>query len=259
MLLGSVALILAGGEKLPREGALFLLGGGSMQDEVLEGLARVAGGTDVTVVLVPTAYCWSEDFTEGSPQSSQYVERLTGFGFTNVEVLHTRSRELADTEGFVEPLSRARVVFFSGGCPECLTDAYLGTRFHRDLQGFLSAGGVVAGSSAGAEAMGLFVEERCEGAPVKGPGFGLTDRAYIGVHVDTRPDLLESMKSAVDDDFPTLVGIGIEEGTAVVIRGSTLEVVGSGAVVVYQGGSARQEAHAALTRLEAGDTYTLPK
>ena len=259
LLAGVVAVTLTGGATSSPGGALFLIGGGTMGDEVLGRLAVLVGGRHAPVVLVPTAFCWSEDLGEDSPQVAQYLGRLRSFGFDNVEILHTRSPAEANEEHFGQPLRDARVVFFSGGCPECITSAYLNTRFHRELERLLARGGVVAGTSAGAEVMGPFIEERCENPVVKGPGLGLFARGYFGVHIDTRPDLLESMKSAVDSDYPSLLGIGIAEDTAVLIKDDALEVVGRGSAVVYRGRGSRVDDDTRETRLSAGETYRLPE
>ena len=76
---------------------------------------------------------------------------------SNVTVLHTRDRAVADTEAFVAPLKTARGVWFGGGRQWRLVDAYMGTRTQREIEGVLARGGVVGGSSAGATIQGSYL------------------------------------------------------------------------------------------------------
>ena len=69
-------------------------------------------------------------------------------------------------------------------------------------------------------------------------------------------------------DHPSLIGVGIDESTAVIVRGRELEVVGASAVVVLDARSGRvtpapagqpvAAADARVTVLRAGLRYTLP-
>lgn len=72
------------------------------------------------------------------------------FTVKHVTVLHTRDRVKANSEGFVEPLRHASGVWIDGGRQWRLADTYLGTAVEREIKALLMRGGVVGGSSAGA-------------------------------------------------------------------------------------------------------------
>ena len=78
----------------------------------------LAGGKDQPIVFIPTA---------GDPDTydDTSLNLLRKAGATNLTLLHTRDRNVADSEAFVEPLRKARAVFFAGGRQWRLADAYL--------------------------------------------------------------------------------------------------------------------------------------
>jgi cyanophycinase len=174
-------------------------------------------------------------------------------------VLHTRDPKLADTEAFVKPLTTARGVFFGGGRQWRLADAYLNTRVQRELQALLDRGGVVGGSSAGATILGSFLvrgdtkgNELMVGDHVV--GFGFLKNSAIDQHLLRRNrqfDLIE-----VVEKRPELLGIGIDENTAIVVEGDRFDVIGQGYVAIYDAKHATRPP-AQFYFLAAGDRYDL--
>ncbi len=219
----------------PEHGSLVVIGGGSIGPEILGRFIELAGGKDAPVVVIPTA-----------GESDAYPPDWSGAGFlrkagcTQVTVLHTRDRSLADSEAFTAPLRAARGVFFSGGRQWRLVDSYLGTRTQRELEGVLRRGGVIAGSSAGATIQGSYlVRGAREGnavmmAPGYETGFGYLRNAAVDQHLLKRKrekDLFQ-----VVTKHPRLLGIGIDESTAIVVQGARFEVVGESKVAIYEHG-----------------------
>ena len=157
----------------------------------------------------------------------------------NVTVLHTRDRAEADTEAFVAPLKTARGVWFGGGRQWRLVDAYMGTRTQREIEAVLARGGVIGGWSAGATIQGSYlVRGAREGNQImmaKGyeEGFGYLRGVAIDQHLLVRgrqDDLVE-----VIDKKPDLLGLGIDEPTAIVVKGDRFEVIGQSVVGIYDG------------------------
>ena len=143
---------------------------------------------------------------------------------------------MADTDEFVAPLRRARGVFFGGGRQWRLADAYLNTLTHQELLALLDRGGVISGSSAGASIMGSFLVrgDTKTNTVMMGDhveGFGLLKNVGIDQHLLRRNrqfDLLEVIES-----HPELLGIGIDENTAIVVQGDRFEVIGQSYAVIY--------------------------
>ena len=134
------------------------------------------------------------------------------------------------------PLRRARGVFFGGGRQWRLADAYLNTQTHRELFALLERGGVVSGSSAGASIMGSFLvrgdtetNTLMIGDHIE--GFGLLKNVGIDQHLLRRNrhfDLIEVIQA-----HPELLGIGLDEDTAIVVEGDRFEVIGQSYVAIY--------------------------
>ncbi len=217
----------------PASGTLVVDGGG----ETIESIRRfvaLAGGPESEFVLIPTAS--ESDPVDADRQKQLFIRR---FSVHHVTVLHTRDRALADTEQFTAPLRTARGVWFGGGRQWRLVDAYLGTRTQRELESVLARGGVIGGSSAGATIQGSYlVRGAREGNHImmaKGyeQGFGYLRAAAVDQHLLTRrraDDLVE-----VIEKKPELLGIGLDERAAIVVRGDRMEVIGQSVVCIYDG------------------------
>jgi len=87
--------------------------------EILGRLFALAGGKDAPLVVIPTAGGQDEYAATGSGSRCS-----PDFGVTNITVLHTRDRAVADSEAFVRPITTARAVWFVGGRQWRLVDAY---------------------------------------------------------------------------------------------------------------------------------------
>lgn len=203
-----------------------------MTKAIVGEFIKQAGGVESPFVIIPSA-------NPGEDWGDKYVERhfLTKVGAKNITVLHTRDRAVADSEEFVAALRLAKGVWFDGGRQWRLADSYLNTRTQKEIAEVLNRGGVVGGSSAGATIQGSFL---VRGAPegntilmAKGheEGFGLLKNSAIDQHVITRKrenDLAEVIAA-----HPELLGIGIDEATAIVVTSNRFKVIGESKVVIH--------------------------
>lgn len=215
----------------PENGSLVIVGGALRDSAILGRFLELAGGPDAPIVVIPTAGS-RDDY-------GQYwigLRQFKDLGATNLTVLHTRSRNQANSDDFVRPLTTARGVWFSGGRQWRLADAYLDTKVHSALWELLARGGVIGGSSAGATIQGSYLARGdtktntiMMGDHEQGLAF-LRDVA-IDQHLLRRNrqfDLIE-----VIDARPELLGIGIDENTAIVVQRDEFEVIGQGYVAIY--------------------------
>ena len=239
----------------PERGALVVVGGGRIGPEVLGRFLELAGGKDAPIVVIPTA---GEDSVY--TQTCTCLNVLRNAGATNLKVLHTNDPKVADTEAFVEPLRNARGVWFPGGRQWRLADAYLRTRTERELRAVLERGGVIGGTSAGASIQASYlVRGAPEGnrimmAPGHEEGFGYLKHVAVDQHVLARNRLNDL--PPVLARYPELLGIGIDEGTAIVVRSDTAEVVGPSKVFIYGSRDGTDEGKPYLT-LVPGTRYDL--
>ena len=218
----------------PDEGALVIVGGGAVGPEIVARFIALAGGPESEFVVIPTA---SETDQVNTKRAGERFARQ--FGVKNVTVLHTRDRAEADTEEFVAPLKKAKGVWYDGGRQWRLVDSYLNTRTQREIEAVLARGGVIGGSSAGATIQGSYlVRGAREGNRImmaKGyeQGFGHLKSVAIDQHIIPRHR--EEDLVAVIEAHPELLGLGIDESTAVVVHGDRFEVIGKSVVGIYDG------------------------
>ncbi|MSU49026.1 MAG: peptidase S51 [Opitutus sp.] len=210
----------------PQNGTLLIVGGGSMA-KLWPVFLELAGGSDAPIVVIPTA-------NESVDANDQSAVTLRSLGATHVTQLHTRDPKIADTEEFTAPLRSARAVWLTGGRQWRLADAYLKTRTLREIFAVLERGGVVGGSSAGASIQASYmVRGSPQGntlmmAPGHEEGFALLRNSAIDQHVNTRKradDLRPVLRA-----HPALLGIALDEATAIVVTGDRCRVVGAGVV-----------------------------
>jgi cyanophycinase len=219
----------------PKKGTLVIVGGGQVGPEIRSRFIQLAGGPDANFVIIPTA---DEDrnLTDLAKIKERFIQT---WGVKNVTVLHTRDKKVADTKAFAEPIRHASAVWFPGGRQWRLADSYLGTRTDKEIHKLLDRGGVVGGSSAGATIQGSYlVRGAVEGnevmmAPSHEVGLGLMKNVAIDQHIITRHR--EKDLDQVIAKHPELLGIGIDESTAIVVHGSEFEVIGKSKVAIHDG------------------------
>lgn len=217
----------------PAKGALVIVGGGGKSGAIFERFIELAGGAQSRIVVVPTA-------EEGEPLD---VEHCPGYaimkraGAGHVAMLHTRDRKVADSEEFIAPLKEATGVWLGGGRQWRFADAYLGTRTQKEMFAVLARGGAIGGSSAGATIQGSFLVRgsplgnQIMVAPDHLEGFGFLRNCAIDQHVLVRRREWDLVP--VIQERPDLLGIGLDEDTAIVVRGDRCEVIGASKALFY--------------------------
>lgn len=268
LLVLSVAANLSAQDIGPKHGTLVVSGGADKPGIILERFVELAGGSDAPIIIVPTS-----GNADNYDQSYPGLKRFRDAGARNLYVLHTRDRNVADSDEFVKPLRTAKGVWFEEGTPWKVADAYLDTKFHKELFALLDRGGVIGGGSAGGHIQSDFMNvSRSPDQEFKGRklpesewrrGFGLLKNVAIDVHVLVRNRQFDMI--GVIQAHPELLGIGIDEDTAIVVQGDKFEVIGRSCVLIYD--NQRQLGHDAPETLRTvgglfyvlrpGDTYNL--
>ena len=227
----------------PENGSLLIVGGGKIPAEVWAKFIELAGGEGANIVIIPTAM--GDSSIKSSKGFSAEKELLEKFGVAKVTVLHTADPKEANTEAFTVPLKKATGVWFVGGRQWRLADSYLNTLVHKEFKNLLNRGGVIGGTSAGATIQGSFLfrgdsksNTILEGDHIKGLDF-IHDVA-IDQHILPRNrqfDLIPIIKK-----YPNLLGIGIDESTAIVVKKDQLEVIGNSVIAIYDIANFEQKA-----------------
>lgn len=239
----------------PESGTLVIAGGGSMQDTgIVERFLDLSGGVDALVVFIPTAAG-----AQSYDQEWSGADVFRDAGATNIVVLHTSSREEADSDIFVQPIREAGGVWFGGGRQWRLADSYLDTKVHEELWALLGRGGVIGGTSAGATIQGSYLArgDTRTNTVMMGDheeGLAFLKNVAIDQHLlvaNRQFDLLQIVR-----EHPELLGIGIDESTAIVVQRDRFEVIGRSYVVIYDHG-ASIDSGGEFYFLGAGDQYNL--
>jgi len=235
----------------PSNGTLMICGGGKLPAAIRDQFCKLAGGPQARIVVIPTA-------TARADRPEHLADLLKDWktcDVGSVQLLHTRSRQTADDPSFVRPLTEATGVWLTGGDQVFLTNAYLGTAVQAQLNGVLARGGVVAGTSAGAAVMsGVMIA----GGKIKADvsrGFDFIKGAVIDQHFLKR-NRMERLIGVLSS-HPNLVGLGIDEGTALVVdvRDHLLSVLGDSYVVACVPDPQRKSVR--LQFLKSGDELGL--
>jgi cyanophycinase len=215
----------------PENGSLVVVGGAMRSAEIYERFIQLAGGRDAHIVLVPTAGGAEEydDFYQGMNAWREH-------GARNLTLLHTTDPAEADTDAFIEPLKTAGGVFFFGGRQWRLVDAYGGTRSETAFRDVLERGGVIGGSSAGASIQGSFLVrgDTRSNTVMMGDhqrGFGYLRNVGIDQHVLRRNRQFDMVE--VIEAHPELLGIGLDEDTAIIVQGDRAQVIGRSYALIY--------------------------
>jgi cyanophycinase len=224
-------------------GRLLIIGGAEDRccgAGVLERFAWLCGGSEARIVVITTA--------TGLPgQVLAEYERVFGkLGVKQVAELPISGRADADSRQARDVLMHATGAFFSGGDQSRL-QTLVGSRINDQLRERLATGLVVAGTSAGATALGRTMilgggtpdhgGAAASTATVRtGPGLGLMPKMLIDMHFGER-GRLPRLLSAVTLD-PDRLGVGIDENTAICVQRDSFEVLGSGVASVVDAAQA---------------------
>jgi len=196
---------------------------------ILERYVDMCGGSKARIVVITTA--------TDAPDLvlAEYEQVFRKLGVRQVRELPISGRADADRPEAAAALDRATGVFLCGG-DQARLRALVGSRLNERLAERLACGLVVAGTSAGATALGRTMILGGNGADVStatvrtGPGLGLMAKLMIDMHFGER-GRLPRLLSAVALD-PDKIGVGIDENTAICAQDGSFEVLGSGVVSV---------------------------
>jgi cyanophycinase len=243
MLLGMLSLLAFSETK----GYLFIIGGGNRPESMMKNFVDLAGqfGSG-KIIIFPMA---SSVPAEVGPEEAAELKKL---GAREVEC-HILTREQALKEDSAKIFEDVGGVFFSGGDQARLMEVLRHTPIHQKLLELYEKGCTIGGTSAGAAVMSEVMITGDEQREVKeghefetvqaenivtSEGFGFLKTAIVDQHFATRKRHNRLISLVAEN--PQLLGIGIDESTAIVVKaGETFEVVGEKNVIVLDGSQAK--------------------
>ncbi len=222
-------------------GSLFIIGGGSRPAAMVERMISESGlDTGGYAVILPmsssvpdSAVIWaSEQFLE------QGMDRIAGFNFQPGEPA---------PQSWLDSLVNASLIYISGGDQNRFMEIAYGGPVMESIHRAYENGSVIAGTSAGAAVMS---EKMITGDELRYPEYRSTYPVIESENLDLAPGLGLLKTAIIDQHFvwrsrhnrlitavlehPELPGIGIDESTALIVRGNVAEVVGESQVLVYR-------------------------
>jgi len=223
------------------KGTLFIIGGGNRSDTMMTHLLKIADlKTKDYIVVLPMS---SEEPDSAYIYFNDQVKKLT----PNKIVMLNFKKETAHNQKWIDSLQNAKLIFISGGDQarfmEIVNNTPIKTAIHRAYE----KGSVISGTSAGAAVMceNMITGNQKMEAKYSGtfdnirhgnletiPGLGLMKNVIIDQHFLKRSRYNRLISALVE--FPTHIGIGIDEATAIIVRNKDIEITGESEVIVLK-------------------------
>jgi cyanophycinase len=242
-------------EPFVEKGTLVIVGGGGSPDGLYPKFIDYAGGKGKAVIAIfPTA-------NEGKPNRDIVARAFEKAGAKKATVLYGRTLAEVESKEFLDTLKEATGLWFDGGRQWRFVDCYENTKALPLMFDVLRRDGVIGGTSAGATIQGEYLARggvfnnfdiRYEGYE---RGLGFLKGVAIDQHFSKRnrlPEMTQLMKI-----HPQYLGIGIDEATAIVVKGSIADVIGRGKVHFYDTNRKVESGEPDYQALSAGGQYDL--
>jgi cyanophycinase len=218
------------------------------------------GGPAGHVVIFPQA-------SELAETGADAVKMWTEAGFSRAVVADSKDPETA-----IRLVREATFIWFPGGDQNRLMKAFENTGIPDAIRARYAEGALVGGTSAGAAVMSRVMitgeadlQSITAGKTETAPGLALFPQVIVDQHFLKRQRANRLISVVLD--HPGLVGVGIDETTAIFVTGNAFEVLGKNSVVIIDARKAAVTAmptgqlssgrNLALTVLTAGMTYKL--
>lgn len=215
-------------------GALVIIGGAEDKEGdcvVLREFIRAAGGVEAEIAVMTAATSLPGEVGD------EYTRVFERIGAKRVDVVHTDRREDSEREENLEKIKGATGIFFTGGDQSRIVEYIKDTPLDEAIHQRHREGAVIGGTSAGAAMMpdemivgGASVSNPSVDAVEMGPGMGFLPGVVVDQHFAQRGRLGRLLAALVLQ--PAVIGLGIDENTAIIVTGDEFQVVGAGTITV---------------------------
>lgn len=253
------------------KGSLFIIGGGDRSPALVKQMVVTAQlkPNDYIVVLPMATSIPEESVAYISGQlSAACNNKITSFNFTRAQADNQQT--------WIDSVKNARFIFITGGDQNKFMDVVRGTKLYEALHQAFRNGSTISGTSAGAAVMSQIMitgEEKGKSdkdsfreiksnSVVTASGMGFLTTAIIDQHFIIRSRYNRLLSALADHPDKTL--IGIDESTALIVKGNKATVAGESQVLVVSKPqkvkTTRGKAtfkNAALSLYSAGESFEL--
>jgi cyanophycinase len=244
------------GSRTKNRGFIIPIGGAVRKRKnpvILEKFVELCGGEKAVIPVIATA-------TKENEVGAEYVQLFSDLGAKKVRFVDIQTRVDCKKDEIISQFKDATGIFMTGGNQLRLSTIIGGTPVAQLIRKMNADGVHFAGTSAGAAIIPehMISGGRSGSTPTPrsvslSPGLGLTNSMVIDQHFRQR-NRLGRLLSAVAYN-PFLIGIGIDEDTAIFIDHKQLfEVAGSGAVTVVDPSNIQ---HSSMSTARRGDAISL--
>lgn len=216
------------------KGPLVIIGGAEDREgdpKILREFIRLAGGRSAQIVVLTAAT------SEPREAGETYIDVFERLGAAMVWVVDTRDQEDANHIDAVRAIGQATGIFFTGGDQARIVERIKGTILEGAIRKRHDEGAVIAGTSAGAAIMPEVMILRGDSeisprsdAVTLGSGMGFVSGIVVDQHFAQRGRLGRLLTALVLK--PAVIGVGVDENTALIVNGDQFEVLGEGAVTI---------------------------
>ena len=219
-------------------GNLIIIGGAEDKKGKKEILTRVCDciNKENDILLVATI---ATEYPKEA--ASKYKKAFGEIGVRHIEILDISKRRDAYKKENISLIKKASLIFFTGGDQLKITSLLGGSPAYSALKEMYDKGIYIVGTSAGASVMSgtMIIDGNNEEAPKKcilemSPGLGLIKNVIVDQHFDQRGRIGRLLTGVAQN--PEVLGIGIDENTAIVVnKDGEILVIGEGAVYFIDG------------------------
>ncbi|MBE9602869.1 cyanophycinase [Pedobacter sp. MC2016-24] len=226
-------MLLTGSSVMAQKGSLFIIGGGDRSPELIQSLIKTANmGTKDYMIVLPM----SSEEPEASYQAIK--KQLTLASGNNIGCLNFDASKVKDQK-WLDSLTNAKLIFITGGDQSRFMKVVLHTPVYSAIHKAYQNGATVAGTSAGAAVMSkqMITGKQLLDTVYKETfnklwagniqfeeGMGLLDSVIIDQHFLKR-SRFNRLISALTA-YPNYQCIGIDEGTAIIVKRKKITVAG---------------------------------
>ena len=221
------------------KGTLFIIGGGSRDSSLMVQLMKESGWKPGDLISIcPMASRWDSAYLAMNAEFQFYTQsKIWCIRVDSVTVKNSAT---------MDSLRKSKIIYLNGGDQSVFMMHIAGTDFKKVINEAFENGATIVGTSAGAALMSenmltgkqLKKKEYASAIPVLWQnnveikeGLGFLDSVIVDQYFIVRSRHNRLMSAVLDN--PKLMGIGIDESTALIVRGDSASVAGESVVIVY--------------------------
>lgn len=232
------------------KGKLVIIGGGSRPSAMIDRIIQESGidKTGYGIILpMSSAEPDSAIYYSGKQFIEKGLKNVFGLDFVKDEVLNPSK---------IDSIRNAKMIYISGGDQNRFMDIVAGTAIEKAIHESYANGSLIAGTSAGAAVMSKMM---ITGSELKHPDYASTFRNIDADNIEIKTGLGFLTHVIIDQHFvkrsrynrlisaviehPEMLGIGIDEATAILVRGNTAEIIGDSQVIVLKNPKESKNVH----------------